>query len=187
MTSENKVFIGVLLVIALGIGWLVVSGSQGEGSPAGSPHQSEQLSVGLQEGDQAPAFSITTIDGETITSEMLRGQVVILTTSAAWCPTCVIEAQQFAPVYEKYQDEPVTFLTIDIDPNVTVDQIEQFRRDNGTPWAYTQAAGAAQWIQDYKIDRFEITYVIGQDGVIYFKDGEITSSANLDAAIGQLL
>lgn len=185
MTGENKVCVGVLVVVALGIGWLFISGGISSSPQPNTVPPTD--TVGLSVGQQAPAFAMTTIESTQLTSEMLRGQIVVLTTSAAWCPTCVIEAQQFAPVYEKYKNEPVTFLTIDIDPNVTVEQIEQFRQDNNTPWAYAQSAGARQWIQDYGINRFEITYVIDPEGIIRFKDGEITPSATLDQAIKQLL
>lgn len=185
MTRENKIFVGILIVIALGISWLFVSGGRNNSSQPSAV--SPTNAVGLSVGKQAPAFVFTTIKGRQLTSQMLRGQVVVLTTSAAWCPTCVIEAQQFAPVYEKYKDQPVTFVTVDIDPNVTIEQIEQFRRDNNTPWEYVQAAGAGQWVQDYNIDRFEITYVIDRAGIIRFKDEEITASADLEKAILQLL
>lgn len=185
MTGENKVFVSVLVVIALGVGWLFMSGGKSNDSQPSIISSTD--TVGLNVGQQAPTFSFTTIEGRQLTSEMLRGQIVVLTTSAAWCPTCVIEAQQFAPVYEKYKDEPVAFVTIDIDPNMTIEQIDQFRRDNNTPWEYVQAAGAGQWVRDYKIDRFEITYVIDQQGIVRFKDKEITASADLGEAIRQLL
>ena len=102
--SQSKAFVGVLIGSAVGIGWIAL----GRG---GSQSASENSLVGLKEGNVAPAFEVTTIDNTIVNSSDLRGRVVVITSSAVWCPTCVIEAQQFAPVYAQFKDNPITFLT----------------------------------------------------------------------------
>ena len=155
----------------------------------GGEDDSQELSVkiGISIGDKAPDFKVTTIDNSEVSSQSLRGQVVVITSSAAWCNTCVIEAQQFSPVYKKYSDKPVTFLTIDIDPRNNKEAIQQFRVDNDTPWDYTYERGASQLISDYKLNRFEITYIIDGEGIIRFKDSAITSSEKLSEELEKVL
>ena len=143
--------------------------------------------VGTSIGNIAPDFSFTTIDGELVRSEDLRGQVVVITSSAAWCSTCVAEALQFASVYPSVKNKGVYFLTVDIDPNVTDEQIWQFQTQTVSPWAYASARSGKDIMNRLKLSRFEITYVINGDGVITFKDSVITSAPELEDAINEAL
>lgn len=49
-------------------------------------------------GDDMPTFSFTTIDGETLDSDFLRGQITVLHFAASWCP---FSKQQIAD-YQKH-------------------------------------------------------------------------------------
>ena len=142
--------------------------------------------IGVQVANIAPSFQITTIDDKTISSDDLKGKVIVLTSSAAWCATCILEAQQFSPVYKEYGDKDVVFITIDIDPRDSIEFIQQFKQENDTPWDYVNAEGAQQLIKDYKLNRFEITYVIDREGIIYFKDNVITSTDVLTGILEQI-
>lgn len=152
----------------------------------GEEAKQNDSAVGTKEGNIAPQFSVATIDNKTVTSKDVEGKVLVITSSAAWCGTCVMEARQFSPVYKKYIDERVVFLTIDIDPRDSKEFIEQFRKDNDTPWDYADARGAAQFISDYKLSRFEITYIIDRKGIIQYRDSVITSSAKLDEVLERI-
>ncbi len=174
---KKYLYIGVPIVIALLLIWNVSSSQQ----------DSTELKAGTREGNSAPTFSVTTIDNGTLSSQDTKGKVLVFTSSAAWCQTCVMEAQQFAPVYEKYKNDDVVFLTIDIDPRDTTETIQAFRTHTNTPWAYADANGAEQLIKDFGLNRFEITYVIDTDGVIRYKDGGITDSGTLDEVLGSIL
>ena len=146
-----------------------------------------QTSVGIDVGKIAPEFTITTIDGEKIKSVDLRGKIVVLTSSVAWCPTCVMEAKEFSPVYLKYKDKPVLFITVDIDPRDSKEFIEQFKIENNTPWPYVDVRGGIDIIQKYSLNRFEITYILDKQGIIRFKDMVITTSDILDQELQKLL
>jgi peroxiredoxin len=139
--------------------------------------------VGLDVGDIAPSFEIVSIDGRTIRSEGLRGKVVVLTSQAAWCQTCAAEAAQLSAVYEQYKDKPVVFLTIDIDPRDTPEAIGESRKDFGTPWDYAAAPQAAQLIHNYRLNRFELTYLIDKEGVIRYRDAVITDAQALEGIL----
>jgi len=174
---KKSLYIGIPIIAVLLLAWNVSSSQRG----------SAELKVGTRVGDLAPSFTLTTIDGEYLSSADVRGKALVITSSAAWCQTCVMEAQQFAPVYKKYKDSDVVFLTIDIDPRDTIEAIQTFRTHTDTPWAYADAPGATQLIKDYSMDRFEITYVIDKEGVIQYKDGNITDSQILDTLLGALI
>ena len=183
--------------IPLALVWFV-SGSDRE-KPAGRSQSAPQKKdVGaiinevlreelLDPGDPAPAFSFVSTDGQPVNSSDLRGKVVVLTSAGAWCPSCVVEALQFAAVYAQYKGRPVVFVTIDIDPRDTTDFINEFRKENVTPWPYAQATNAQQLIDDYDLAGFEITYVIDKEGIVRYKDPWITNADELEAAIRPLL
>lgn len=54
----------------------------------------------------APAFSLATLDGKTVTSGDLRGHVVVLAFWATWCSPCRQELPDLQKVYERYKDNP---------------------------------------------------------------------------------
>ncbi len=143
--------------------------------------------TGTKINDIAPSFTITTVEGKEIKSSSLRGKIVVITSAAAWCPTCVKEAQEFAPVYQKYKDKGVVFITVDIDPRDDKDFIQQFQITNKTPWHYTDAEGGKEIREKYSLQRFEITYILDRQGKIRFKDSVITRGHRLEQEIEKLL
>ncbi len=161
-------------VIVLGVGLLFYNVQGGQDT------NNTQPQIGISVGDIAPAFEVTDIDGQYLASTDLKEKVVVITSSAAWCKTCVIEAQQFAPVYEKYKDSDVVFITLDIDSRDTTEAIQAFKKHTKTPWSYVDATNGAQMAKDYKLSRFEITYIIDKEGIINYKDNSITDSETLD-------
>lgn len=54
----------------------------------------------------APAFSLATLNGGTVTSGDLRGHVVVLAFWATWCSPCRQELPDLQKVYERYKDKP---------------------------------------------------------------------------------
>lgn len=98
-----------------------------------------------------------------------------------------MEAKQFAPVYQKYKEKGVVFITVDIDPRDSKEFIRRFKTKNNTPWYYTDSQGGMEITKNYSFNRFEITYILDRKGVIRFKDRVITSSDKLDQEIQKLL
>lgn len=64
------------------------------------------------EGYALPEFSLQTIDGETITSESLKGKLSIINFWFETCPPCVAEIPGFNALVEKYGDESVNYIAI---------------------------------------------------------------------------
>lgn len=143
--------------------------------------------VGLNVGNTAPAFMLQTIDGKQITSEGLRGKIIVLTSSASWCSSCVYEAQEFSRVYNSMKGKDVVFLTIDIDPRSDTLAIHQFREGTQTSWDYADAKGGVDVIASYHLNRFEITYVIDKNNIIRYKDSSITPAETLTNILTSLL
>jgi peroxiredoxin len=77
-----RVLVGLLAVVVAGCG------SRGPG--------------GVEVGKQAPEFALPSLDGRTVTSRSLEGEVVVLAFWASWCPSCVEEI----PALKRVAAEP---------------------------------------------------------------------------------
>lgn len=95
------------------------------------------------EGDYAPTFQIVTNDGDTIDSDMLRGQVVVLQFAASWCPFSqaqVVDHQEV--IFDKYKSD-ANFAMILICEDVEEDRptfVSQ-REERGISIPYTFDSG----------------------------------------------
>ena len=56
-------------------------------------------------GQPAPGWSLTTLDGDSLTSADLAGRPYVLNFWASWCPPCVEEHPVLAEAHERYGDE----------------------------------------------------------------------------------
>jgi peroxiredoxin len=71
----------------------------------------------VHEGDKAPAFSVKTDQGETITATNFGGKVLVLNFWASWCPPCVTETPSLSAFTRKFRDKGVVVLGVSIDKN----------------------------------------------------------------------
>lgn len=85
-------------------------------------------------GEPLPAFSLKTLDGDTITEKDLAGKTTVINVWATWCGNCLNELDDLNALAAKYEgDTSVVFLALsDEDPG----KIKSFimRR----PFRYTQ-------------------------------------------------
>lgn len=59
----------------------------------------------IKVGDQMPAFTIVSDNGQTIKSAELKGKVVLVTFFATWCPPCQKELPEVeTKIWNKYKD-----------------------------------------------------------------------------------
>lgn len=62
---------------------------------------------------EAPSFSFTTFDGQTINSDDLRGKGVVLNFWASWCDPCREEAALLEATWKREKDNDIVFLGLD--------------------------------------------------------------------------
>ena len=191
MKSKRLPILFVVATIVLAFVMLETIKQAKKAEEATSPSQvinsSELVNIKTLEVDQkAPDFSVTTIDNKKLTLARFEGKVLVVTSGAAWCPTCWLEAKNFQPAYEEFKGRRVEFLTVSIDSRDDESAVKDFQKQYA-PWHNVHSGQARDMIKDYGFWHFEITYIIDKDGVVRFVDMGITDTEVLRNELDKLI
>jgi len=125
---------------------------------------SEMAAAGSQidawEGVYAPPYAMTTLDGESISLEDLRGKRVVINIWATWCPPCVKEIPHFQALAMTHGDEVVVIGISD----ETEKTVRDFVDDTDMDYAIVVDEAPPSPFGD--IRAYPTTFVIDRNGVI---------------------
>ena len=172
---RSRIFNGTFVVLVLGLlawrAWPQVSAALGT-ARTGSP---------------APALSVRTLRGDTLSLAGLKGKVVLVNFWATWCPPCRAEMPALDAFYRQYHGQGLEMIGISTDRP----------RDRNDVVKVMQAfVYPAAMLGDAKTNGFgapetlPITYVIDQAGIVRAKfrpDQMAVTQAGLIAAVQPLL
>lgn len=156
MKKQNIIAIVIFALIAV----IVIAQSKQFTSSEESTGTS--TATGIQIGDKAPDFTLTDINGQTVSLSDFEGQQVIVNFWTSWCGPCLEEMPNFQKFHETYPD--VVLLTINCNPE---DSIEEFVTNNGYTFPVLLDSGEVQ--QAYGITGYPETFVINEDGIVVDK------------------
>jgi cytochrome c biogenesis protein CcmG/thiol:disulfide interchange protein DsbE len=160
--------------IAIGLGFIAFLGLR-----LWQTNTSEQRAAG-----EAPPFTFTTFEGETISLDDLRGQGVVLNFWASWCDPCREEAALLEQTWRREQDNGVIFIGLDYldqEPAAKAYLAEfDITYPNG-PDLQSQAA------RRYGIKGVPETFFISPDGqIVQTVIGPIVNQAQMDAYLDKI-
>jgi thiol-disulfide isomerase/thioredoxin len=115
-------------------------------------------------GDLAPAFSLQTLDGKTLTRENLKGKVVVLDFWATWCAHSVRAMPELKDLKKKNAAQPVVVVSVSVDDNKKA--IEEFVRTHAMDWPQAWDPGMETTMSVFGVQSFPTYIVIGADGRI---------------------
>lgn len=140
----------VTATLALGLCLTALANARSGGSPA------EALV-----GQAAPAFTLNTPSGESVSLESLKGSVVVLDFWATWCGPCVAALPKVDKLAKEHSD--VKFFAVNI--REPVEKVSKFMADKNLSLPVLMDS-TAQAAKDYKAQAIPQTVVIGKDGVV---------------------
>jgi len=171
--KKSYLIIGILIILSLTIFFFAPKFT-------GNVVKETANSFGL-----AQDFSLQTTSRETITLSQFKGKVVILQAMASWCPSCKLQAQQIKPVYEKYTDEDLVVISLDIQPErSSLQDLKDFKTNFGGNWYF---GFYPEFINQYEIRSLDSTVIIDKNGNIAYRDDKVTTTKELESIIQNLL
>ncbi len=119
----------------------------------------------LARAKMAPAFSVTTTDGQQIAMDDLTGKVVLLDFWATWCAPCREALPHMREIAKKFQGQPLVVLSVSLDDD------EQKWRDflvkNEMSWLQYRDGGFGGPIsRKFGVEAIPHTVTIDADGVL---------------------
>ena len=88
--------VGICLIACLGVGLAIRF--------APNIYQYSLDNSSLKVGDAAPDFELTSLEGETVRLSQFKGQPVLLTFGASWCPDCRVEVPLLQDLHERHPE-----------------------------------------------------------------------------------
>ena len=70
-------------------------------------------------GTEAPDFTLSSLDGNTISLSDFKGKYVVLDFWASWCPDCIRDIPEIQSLYNDFSDKGVVFLGVSFDTDKT--------------------------------------------------------------------
>ncbi|MGO8796599.1 MAG: redoxin domain-containing protein [Candidatus Sulfotelmatobacter sp.] len=131
----------------------------------------------------APAFTVTTADGQRISMDELQGKVVLIDFWATWCPPCRAALPHIQEITRKFQGEPLLVLSISLDENEK--QWKDFIAKNEMTWPqYRDGRFTGPIATMFGVHSIPHTFTIDPDGVL--QDEQI-GDASVEGKLNKLV
>lgn len=141
--------------------WLgALAGVLALGSCAGGD-RSNRPRIGAPASDYAAA----TLDGESVSLESLRGQVVLMNLWATWCGPCRMETPYLQSVYEEYRDRGFVIVGISMDTGNAAGDVAMFVEEYGVTYTILHDP-QMRGMELYQVLGLPATFLIDRDGVL---------------------
>ena len=109
-------------------------------------------------------FQLKTLDGDSVSSKELEGEIVVINMWGTWCGPCVREMPEFQKFYEKYEDDPkVEILTINSDPSA--EKVRDWMDEHGYDFPVLRDDG---YLRKVNIHTYPTTWFLNAEGGIAF-------------------
>ena len=166
------VFPALVVVVIAGVIWYLESTDSESRSPSGERYGPVSLPADLrlpgldikpEEGALAPDFLLERLDEGEVRLSDLRGRPVVLNFWATWCEPCRKEMPRFVEAYEKYRDEGLVILAVNLQEGKS--PVQRFADDYGMEFPIGIDRDGEVGDQ-YRLLGLPTTFFIGRDGVI---------------------
>jgi len=130
-----------------------------------------------QQSDPLVEFSLPKLDGQTLRSQELKDNIVVLDFWATWCENCVSEIPEFNKLEKEYSSRRVRVIGLAVQSGWASD-IQKFVRQYNM--RYTVLVGNDDTVSDFGVISFPNTYVIGPGWKLYKKYSGVSETKAAD-------
>ncbi len=115
----------------------------------------------------APAFTVTTSEGEKLTLSELNGKAVVLHFWATWCPGCVADMPEVISLHRRFTNNE-NFALISVSLDFRERELLDYVEKKSLKWhlVYGEKSGAQEVTQSYGINAIPALFLIDPDGII---------------------
>ena len=125
---------------------------------------SHEGSSGSHHPDADFNLKLVSSEGERVSMEQFRGQVVFLNIWATWCPPCIAEMPGVNSLYNDVKDQDVVFIMLSVDEDF--EKALRFRDRKGYDFEVYQVDGGIPRM--YYTQTIPTTFVIDANGELVF-------------------
>jgi len=113
----------------------------------------------------APAFSVTTLAGQRVSLDDLKGKVVLLDFWATWCEPCREALPHMRAIAKKFDGEPLVILSVSLDSDQQ--KWKDYVASNGMTWLNYRDGGFTGPISKlFGVEAIPHTFTIDPDGIL---------------------
>ncbi len=172
-TFRSRLFPALLLLAGLALlGWRAW------------PRMAAALDAG-RPGTAAPALSVRTLRGDSMSLAGLRGKVVLVNFWATWCPPCRSEMPGFQAVYQEKKDSGLVILGMSTDDDGPI-PVSVFLVERGITYPVAMSTIATERLFG-GIDALPTTFLIDRAGRIRYQVRGIFGRPAVEEAVARLL
>lgn len=133
----------------------------------------ERPPVGTEIGELAPDFTGTSLEGDTISLNDFRGQIVLVNDFATWCGPCQAETPYLVEVYNAEGGE-VVFIGLNLQESES--KVAEFKAQHNIPYPLVMDPDG-KLIEIYRPVGLPTSWFIDSEGVVrYIHAGPMTTA-----------
>ena len=126
-------------------------------------HLLEVMGMTKVTGQQAPDFTLSSVDGAPVSLQQYQGKVIFLNFWATWCIPCREEMPVLEKLHQTYQGQGLVILAIDL--KESPDQVHAFFEKHALSFPSLIDPNGAVF-RAYLVTGMPTTYLVGRDGNI---------------------
>jgi len=124
----------------------------------------------------APAFTLQSVDGKTVSLAQYKGDVVMINFWASWCGPCRQEMPLLDDIYKQYKDMGFTLIGVNVEPDPHNANAWLKQTPVSYPVLYDPKSQVSQL---YQVQAMPTTVIIDRKGIVrYVHNGYLPGDEN---------